>query len=602
MSADAPGRWWRWAGRTGSRGDDARGGDGAAVEAARVVAAAQRLDAQPDVGGALQPRRAAQRVALADQRGEVAGKPAIAARARRDEHVRDARVQAELRHLLSMAGDARLVVERAERAQHLARLAEVAGGRLVEPAQLRRVARAPARELEGEPREVGLEDLRRREGGQGAVLGLRPQPVAGARLHAPCAPGALLGRGPAGADGLEAAHPGVRIEARHARQPGIDDDPDALDGEAALRDRCREHDLPSSRRRRPQGGVLLLERQVAVERRDVDMRRQPGGGELVGGAADLAEARQEGEDAARLLGERAPDRGGHGALDAFPRPRPVEMPDGHGMHAALAAHHRRVAEERGHGRRVERGGHHEDAQAGAERRPGVEGEGERQVGLEAALVELVEHDEARPGEVRLALQAPQEQAVRHHLDARVARDPGFAPDAVADRRADLLAEAGRHPARRRARGDAARLEDDDALAGEARRVEQREGHARGLARAGLGDEHGAAGMAERGADLVEHGVDGQRGAGEAGHAARDVTPSRRIVKPGVAAAGRADQTARRERIVRHGSPPRRRRGCALRPRGLCRGPAARAGEPPDRPAPMDQRLKPRVSLRQSRRR
>ena len=96
----------------------------------------------------------------------------------------------------------------------------------------------------------------------------------------------------------------------------------------------------------------------------------------------------------------------------------------------------------------------------------LEREREAEVGLQRALVELVEDHAADAGEVGVGLEHPGQDALGHHLDA--AARHRLAADAVADAAPDRLAEAFGQPLGGGAGGDAARLEHQDA-AGRCRR-------------------------------------------------------------------------------------------------------------------------------------
>ena len=163
------------------------------------------------------------------------------------------------------------------------------------------------RQLERERREVGVQDLGRREGQQAALLLLGPQAIADAGLEAAGAAAALVGGGLADAHGLEPRHARARREARHAHQAGVDHDAHAFDGEAGFGDRGRQHDLAPAGGRGGNGAILVGGREVAVERRHVDVAAEV---QAFLDAADLADAGQEHQGAAALFGEArgAPSR------------------------------------------------------------------------------------------------------------------------------------------------------------------------------------------------------------------------------------------------------------------------------------------------------
>ena len=132
-----------------------------------------------------------------------------------------------------------------------------------------------------------------------------------------------------------------------------------------------------------------------------------------------------------------------------------------------------------------------------------------EVGLQPALVQLVEDHAADALERRIVLQHAQEQAVGHDLDARARADLAVEPHAIAHRLADRLAERRRHAPRRRARGQPARLLHDDLATPEPRRIEQRQRHARRLAGAGRGDQHGGIALGQHRLQARQALVDGE---------------------------------------------------------------------------------------------
>ena len=75
-----------------------------------------------------------------------------------------------------------------------------------------------------------------------------------------------------------------------------------------------------------------------------------------------------------------------------------------------------MAEKGGDPGRLEGGGHGEKAQVGAQGGAGVEDEREGQVGVQVALMELVEDDEADTRQGRVGLHPAGEDALGHHLD------------------------------------------------------------------------------------------------------------------------------------------------------------------------------------------
>ena len=233
-------------------------------------------------------------------------------------------------------------------------------------------------------------------------------------------------------------------------------------------------------------------------------------GEDFGAGADLALARKEREDGALVLGKRAADAERGLRADArLLREREERRLDGE--HPPLGADDRRAAEVARDRAGVERRGHDEDAQVGAERALDVEREREAEVGVERALVELVEDHEPRVGELRVREDAAREEPLREDEDARLARGPALEPDVVADETAEGVAREVGHPPRRGARGHPARLEEEDRPSREPRFVEERERDGRRLARAGRRDENRRRSRRERAAKLRQGFGDRQAG-------------------------------------------------------------------------------------------
>ena len=90
------------------------------------------------------------------------------------------------------------------------------------------------------------------------------------------------------------------------------------------------------------------------------------------------------------------------------------------MHARRVLDHRRVAEQPRDRRAVERRRHREHAQRRRDVSLRIERERKTDVGVQAALVELVEHHRCDAVERGIALQHPREHAFGDDLDAACA--------------------------------------------------------------------------------------------------------------------------------------------------------------------------------------
>ena len=142
---------------------------------------------------------------------------------------------------------------------------------------------------------------------------------------------------------------------------------------------------------------------------------------------------------------------------------------------------------------VERGRHDQEAEAGAQLAASVERQSEPEVGLQVALVQLVEHHQSGAGQGRVALEAAGEDALGHHFDPGAVRRPALVAGDIAHRAADLVAEQRGHPPGGGAGGQTPWLQHDDSLSGQPPLVEQPEGHDRRLARAWRRHEDGVPG-------------------------------------------------------------------------------------------------------------
>ena len=113
---------------------------------------------------------------------------------------------------------------------------------------------------------------------------------------------------------------------------------------------------------------------------------------------------------------------------------------------------------------IECGGHDEEGQVVSQVDQFAQHR-ERQVGLEAALVHLVQHDRVDTGELRIVQPPAQDHPGRRELDLRVPARAAVAAHGVADGPAHFLARQVRQPVGRGAGRDPAGLRDEDAGAG-----------------------------------------------------------------------------------------------------------------------------------------
>ena len=373
-------------------------------------------------------------------------------------------------------------------------------GRL-EPLEGGEVALSPGEELERRAGEVDAGDLRRLTVRK--RLPGRPEAQGEPRPLPPGTAGALIGRGAADAAELQPVEAGRRVVAQAPHEAGVDDRRDPFDRDRGLGDVGGEHDLAA--RQRPEHGVLALGREVAVERQHRDPALDGERRQGLGRALDLADAGQEDEHVAGRLVERAAHAGRHDGLER-PFVRPLEVADLDGVEPAAALDDP-AAEIRRDRAGVERRGHGEQPQVRPHLALDAAGHGERQVGVDAALVELVEDDRADVLQERIGLEHLDEDALGDDQQAGRRSGPAVEAHVVADLAADRPAALLRDAPGGGAGGDPPRLEHDDSALAREPGVEQRRRHARGLAGAGGRHEHrrrrGPHGDDDLGEDLVD---------------------------------------------------------------------------------------------------
>ena len=127
--------------------------------------------------------------------------------------------------------------------------------------------------------------------------------------------------------------------------------------------------------------------------------------------------------------------------------------------AAFAGNHRRVAEQCGDARAVDGRRHDQDAQILAQALLHVAGQRQAEIGVERALMELVEDHGRDAVEHGIVEDEPGEDALGDDLDPGAARDFGAEPDEQTHGVADALAQRLRHALGGGARGEPAWLKD-----------------------------------------------------------------------------------------------------------------------------------------------
>jgi hypothetical protein len=184
--------------------------------------------------------------------------------------------------------------------------------------------------------------------------------------------------------------------------------------------------------------------------------------------------------------------------------------DGHGVLPAGRLDDRALTKEFGHRSGRHGGRHDHDAQRrpiGIALQPAQQGQG--QVALQVALVELVDDHGADAGQDRVGHELAREHALGDEADPRARADRAVEADLVADGVTHALATLLGHALRGHARSQPARLQHHHVAVAGQPGVEQGGRDARGLARARGRDQHRVAALAQRCEQVAEHLVDGQ---------------------------------------------------------------------------------------------
>jgi hypothetical protein len=453
-------------------------------------------------------------------------------------------------------------------------VADVAVVRRVDEGERRHVAEPQVGHLQDDRGQVGPTDLGLGELGPCGEVVLVVEADRDARTHAPAAAGSLVGGRLRDLLDREALHLGARRVPRDAGGARVDDGADAGHGERRLCDVGGQHD--ASTRVPLEHPVLFGRRQpceqgehLGVAQLEVLERR--------GGVTDLALAGAEHQDVAVDLAAQLLDGAADavdlidGALiDGAPFARRVverSVADLDGERAPLHLDDRRVVEVLAEPGRVDRRRGDDHLEVGA---PGKELSqvAEQEVDVERPLVCLVDDDRVVRRQRAVALDLREQDAVGHHLDARVGTDLVVEPDLVPDRPADLGAELLGHALGDRPGRDAAGLgvADPTASAGRGARraaagLEAELGQLRALARTRLAGDDQHLVVADRRDEIVAAFADREiRGVGEGPF---------------------HDRTRLRRAVVRDAPPPDPRPGGRI-PGGVRSGVARRRSRGPRR--------------------
>ena len=410
------------------------------------------------------PRHAAQqKIPPLRQRRHERHRPHAPALLRREQHARVARMHREPQHLPPHRRD-RLPLpgQRAQIHQQIFRPHEPHRIRFLQPRKIHHVVDPARLERQHDLRQIQPLHLGQFLRRAVRVLALGPQPHAHARGRAPRAPRPLLRARHRNLLDHQRVDPAVRIEPRHPRQPAVDHRRHPVDRQRRLRHVRRHDDFPRLiARHRP---VLLLRRQLAVQRITHKIPQPPRGLDRLHRAVDLIGPRHEHQHVAprrRVRHALALRRRHVPHRVVFEIHRLRQILDPHRITPPLRHQHVARREITFQHPRIERRRHHHDLQVGPRRLLDLHRARQRDIPVEVPLVKLVEHDRADPAQRRIERHLPQQNPLRHKPDPRPLAHPRLQPDLVAHHLAQIRADLLRHPLRQHARRQPPRLQHHD---------------------------------------------------------------------------------------------------------------------------------------------
>ena len=441
------------------------------------------------------------RVLHRQRRGQHTDRVLLLALAGRDD-ARDARVQRQPRQLAAERRQTALVVECAEHLQQPIAFGDVAVLGCVDPGEVVDIAQAQRRHLQDHAGQVGSQHLR--VGEQIAALEIRLgiQAQAGAGTDTAATAGALVRRRLTDALDLQLLHAEPRRVAVDARGTGVDDVADAWHRDRGFSDVGGQHD--ARRAAAAEHAVLLFGRQPRIQRQHFGLRKaaRQGAHEV----ADFALAGQKHQHVTgpATAGPQLVDAVGDLAFQIQIRVG-LAIAHRHREGAAFDLEDRRRAarafEVLGQPLRVQRRRRHDQLQVRPARQQPLE-PAEQEVDIETALVRLVDDDRVVGGQLAVALQFGQQNAVGHQLDQAGIADAAVEARLVADQLAQRAAQLLRDARGDAARGQAAWLRVADQPACAAPQLQTQFGQLRGLARPGLAAQHDHLVLQNRATDLL----------------------------------------------------------------------------------------------------
>ncbi|MNS84972.1 hypothetical protein D3C72_1188180 [compost metagenome] len=242
-----------------------------------------------------------------------------------------------------------VLLERAKPTQQITCLGIRRRGRCIQPCQIARL-NAPLGQLQRQPCQIRLLNFRSAEARHLLVLGFRPQAIADPRFEPPGPTGALGGAGPGDPLGIQPGHATARIEARNTLKPRVNHHANTVDGDAGLGNVGSQHHLAFSGWCGVDCRALLIQVKLTMKRTNKRVLLQRWRGvegvlEPRADAMDFGLARQEHQQAARLLGKRIQARTDDSRLDVLAGLLWLAPDCGDREHPAFTGHDWRIVQQ-----------------------------------------------------------------------------------------------------------------------------------------------------------------------------------------------------------------------------------------------------------------
>ena len=222
--------------------------------------------------------------------------------------------------------------------------------------------------------------------------------------------------------------------------------------------------------------------------------------------------RQETEHAAIILPQGLADCRCHGLIERFVCP-PRAIGNLNLIGTAFAFDHRRIIEQGGNPRAVQRRGHGEQAKIGTQCLLAVECQGEAQIVVETAFMELVEQNSTNTRKLGIIDDHAGKDARGDELDPGLFRNPGFMTNAITNGLSNRFSKKGGDVDGGRTRCKPPRFEHQDTVCTQPAGSQQGRRNAGRLAGAGCGNQNGTGGRFQGHQQFRQDFVDRQAAGG-----------------------------------------------------------------------------------------